>query len=124
MSNQGAVLKCTGGVAENARHKRGAARIPSRNDSFSPRPSAVRCNSEPSKPLIPAMRPFATTNSPAARPIIAPPASADHGVKAAISTSISMLPIYLRNCTCSILALCLQHRNQPIAPPHVPMDSQ
>jgi hypothetical protein len=61
------------GSAVNKPHRSGAMSRPRRN-SASHHASPPRCKRLPIRPLMPAIRPLATTNRLAARPINAPPA--------------------------------------------------
>ncbi|MCY1455334.1 hypothetical protein D9M71_724600 [compost metagenome] len=76
------------GSVANKPHSSGAMSRPRRNSAFSLTPSLLRCKRLPIRPLMPAIRPLATTNRLAAKPIKAPPARDDQGVK--LSQSIVM----------------------------------
>lgn len=79
------------GRVANSPHTSGAMSRPRRNSAFSIAPSLRRCNRLPIRPLMPAMRPLATTNRLAARPINAPPARDDQGVKLSQSIFTKLL---------------------------------
>lgn len=88
--NQPLLNSICGSVA-NKPHSSGAMSRPRRKSTFSLTPSLPRCKRLPIRPLMPAIRPLATTNRLAARPINAPPARDDQGVKLSQSTFMWIL---------------------------------